>query len=155
MSVEVALRECRIRELRPTAPACVEPDATLQDAVGVMRSARTGCVLVCDGGHLKGILTERDFLNRVVGEQLPLSSPVTRIMTADPRTLRADDHLGDAVVLMDQGDYRHVPIVNEQGAVEGVITIHNIIEFLAEMFPEEVLNLPPRPDQHMYSQEGG
>jgi CBS domain-containing protein len=69
--------------------------------------------------------------------------------------LTADDRLSDAVLLMDQGDYRHVPIVDRDGMVEGMISIHNIIDFLAEIFPEEVLNLPPRTNQYMNTQEGG
>jgi CBS domain-containing protein len=75
-------------------------------------------------------------------------------MTANPRVLTAEDRLSAAVLLMDGGDYRHVPIVNSAGHVEAVISIHNIIDLLAEIFPEEVLNLPPRSNQYMTTQEG-
>jgi CBS domain-containing protein len=76
-------------------------------------------------------------------------------MTRDPKVLTADDYLSDAVLLMESGDYRHVPIVDGEGRVEGMISIHNIIDLLAEIFPEEVLNLPPRTNQYMTTREGG
>ena len=67
----------------------------------------------------------------------------------------ADDPLGDAIRLMDEGDYRHLPIVDKAGRVEAVISIQQIIQFLAELYPAEVLNLPPEPHQYMDSREGG
>jgi hypothetical protein len=56
---------------------------------------------------------------------------------------------------MDEGDYRHIPIIDKEGRIESVISIQQIIQFLAELYPEEVLNLPPEPHQYMDSREGG
>jgi CBS domain-containing protein len=155
MSLETALREVKIRELKPPQPVCVDESATLAEATDSMRARRAGCVLVCTNGRLEGILTERDLLNKVIGEQVSFDSPAVDFMTRAPKTLTANDLLGDAILLMNEGDYRHVPVVDEAGRIEGIISIHHIIDFLAEMFPEEVLNLPPRSDQYMDSREGG
>ena len=155
MSVGETLRTTSIRELRPLQPLCLEPQTRLSDALANMRSSKASCVLVCEMGEVTGILTERDILIKVAGEKISLDSPIEQFMTPHPKVLTANDRLSDAVLLMDAGDYRHVPIVDGSGRVEGIISIHNVIEFLAEIFPEEVLNLPPRPNQSMTTQEGG
>jgi CBS domain-containing protein len=155
MSVEVALRESKIRQLEPSQPVCVDSSATLAKAIESMRVCRSGYVLVCEGDRAIGIFTERDVLNKVVGEQVSLSSPVELFMTANPKTITADDSLGDAIRLMDEGDYRHLPVVDRTGRIQGMISIQDVIEFLAQLYPTEVLNLPPLPHQQIRSREGG
>ena len=61
----------------------------------------------------------------------------------------------DAIELMQTGRYRNVPIVDEGGRLVGVVRQVDIIKYLAESFPEELLNLPPRPHQKMRQPEGG
>jgi CBS domain-containing protein len=56
---------------------------------------------------------------------------------------------------MDQGSYRHLPLVDDSGRVEGIISIQDIIQYLAEGFPTEVLNLPPDPQAKSRSLDGG
>jgi CBS domain-containing protein len=155
MLVEAALRETRIRELKSARPLCLDRHTSLSEAIQTMRAEKASCALVFESGNVAGILTERDMLNKVAGESVDYDSPVGQFMTPNPKMLTADDRLSDAVLLMDKGDYRHVPIVDRDGMVEGMISIHNIIDFLAEIFPEEVLNLPPRTNQYMNTQEGG
>jgi CBS domain-containing protein len=154
MPVRAVLQETKIRQLKSSPPICLQRRATLSEAIEAMRTHKASCVLVCDGEALAGILTERDILTKVAGEAVSLDSPVAEFMTPNPRVLMAEDRLSDAVRLMDSGDYRHVPIVNHISRVEAVISIHNIIDLLAEIFPEEVLNLPPRPNQYVTTQEG-
>ena len=154
MPVGAALRKTKLRELRPTGPLCLDRQTTLSGAIEAMHSQKASCALVCDNGRIAGILTERDILNKVAGEPVSYDSPVEQFMTRDPKVLTAEDYLSDAVLLMESGDYRHVPIVDSEGRVEGMISIHNIIDLLAEIFPEEVLNLPPRTDRYMTTREG-
>ena len=155
MPVGNALRKTKLRELRPTEPLCLDLQTTLSGAIEAMHSRKASCALVCDNARMAGILTERDILNKVAGEAVSFDSPVEHFMTRDPKVLTADDYLSDAVLLMESGDYRHVPIVDSEGRVEGMISIHNVIDLLAEIFPEEVLNLPPRTNQYMTTREGG
>ena len=155
MPIEATLKETKIRDLKPPEAACVSQTATLAEAVESMRARRAGCVLACEGDRLVGILTERDVLRKVAGERLSLDRAVADFMTNGPRTLTADDPVEDAIRLMDEGDYRHIPIIDKEGRIESVISIQQIIQFLAELYPEEVLNLPPEPHQYMDSREGG
>ena len=75
-------------------------------------------------------------------------------MTRQPKTLDLDQTIRDAIVLMKTGRYRNVPIVDASGHLVGVVRQADIIKYLAESFPEELLNLPPRPHQRMKEPEG-
>jgi CBS domain-containing protein len=103
---------------------------------------------------LIGVLTERDIFSRIVAGSVDLGHPVETLMTTQPRTLDLDQTIRDAVDLMQTGRYRNVPVVDERGHLVGVIRQADIIKYLAESFPEELLNLPPRPHQHMKEPEG-
>ena len=76
-------------------------------------------------------------------------------MTTEPRTLRLHQSVGDAMALMRTGRFRNVPLVDDEGRLVGVVRQVDILKFLAESFPEELLNLPPRPHQRMEQPEGG
>ena len=60
----------------------------------------------------------------------------------------------DAIALMETGRFRNVPIVDGDGFVQGIVRPQDVMRYLAEAFPEEVLNLPPRPHQQMMESEG-
>lgn len=75
-------------------------------------------------------------------------------MTTEPRTLRLEQTVRDAIELMETGRYRNIPIVDANGRLAGVVRQQDILRFLAESFPEELLNLPPRPHQRMEESEG-
>jgi CBS-domain-containing membrane protein len=84
-----------------------------------------------------------------------LAQPVERLMTTHPKTLDLDDTIRDAIILMQTGRYRNVPVVDESGHLIAVVRQSDIIKYLAESFPEELLNLPPRLHQRMKAPEGG
>ena len=134
----------------------VEPGTSLADCVRAIQRTGTGdSVFVCDAsGRLVGVLTERDVFARIVGGTVDLQQRVEALMTTDPKTLDLDDTIRDAIVLMQTGRYRNVPMVNANRQLVGVVRQADIIRFLAESFPEELLNLPPRPHQRMKEPEG-
>jgi CBS domain-containing protein len=152
-----SLTEERLRVLTRRQPVTVTPGTTLAECIRAIQRTGTGdSVFVCDGqGRLTGVLTERDIFGRLVGGQVDLALPVERLMTTEPRTLDLDDTIRDAIVLMRTGRYRNVPMVDDAGRLVGVVRQADIIKYLAESFPEELLNLPPRPHQRMRAAEGG
>jgi CBS domain-containing protein len=119
-----------------------------------MREDRAACALVCRGRTLIGIFTERDVLRKVIGETVDLSQPVERLMTPKPRALSLDDTLLAAIDLMTRGGYRHVPLTDAAGLLVGLISSHDIVDHIAEHFPTEVHNLPPRLHQKTRLPEG-
>lgn len=154
MSIADKLSEVKIRHLPLRPPAMVERDASIREAVETMKAKRLGCALVCDRGKLVGLFTERDLLNKVIGEPVSYSSAVERVMTPNPAHLSLDDSVLDAMRLMRDGDYRNVPLVDAQGAAAGVVTVRDLVTYFAEHFPKEALNLPPNHDQLMRHAEG-
>lgn len=144
----------RIAELNLRAPLSVAPGTSIRQVVETVQHHRRGCVLVCDDGRLLGIMTERDVLMKVVARDVDYDAPVETFMTPNPLTLTPDHTIGDAISLMTAQDIRHIPVVDAHGHVQAVLDVRDIIEHLAESFPEHVINLPPRPHQKMTTPEG-
>src|SRR6188474_2094089 len=152
-----SLTDERLRVLSRRHPVTVAPGTSLAECLRAIQRTGTGdSVFVCDpDGTLKGVLTERDIFARIVVGNVDLSQPVESLMTTEPRTLDLDQTIRDAIELMQTGRYRNVPIVDDRGRLVGVVRQVEIIKYLAESFPEELLNLPPRPHQKMRQPEGG
>ena len=134
---------------------CVRPDAPLVEAIEQMKRDEGGCVIVCDeGGSVAGIFTERDLLNKVVGQPVDLNSPVGDWMSRAVETLSTDATIGDAVTLMNDKSYRNIPLVKDNQLI-GSISVFDVITYLAESYPKETMNLPPVAGQIMDTPEGG
>jgi CBS domain-containing protein len=111
-------------------------------------------VVVADAeGRLKGVLTERDIFGVMVGGNVDLTAPVETLMNRKPRTLRPEQTVHDAIALFADGRFRNVPLVDDDRVV-GMVRQQDVLKYLAEAFPEELLNLPPRPHQRMKESEG-
>jgi len=151
-----AITGAKLRALSRRQPVTVPPGTSLAECVRAIQRSGTGdSVFVCEaGGRLVGVLTERDIFARIVGGTIDLGQPVERLMTTEPRTLDLDQTIRDAIVLMETGRYRNVPVVDAAGNLVGVVRQSDIIKYLAESFPEELLNLPPRPHQRLKEPEG-
>jgi CBS domain-containing protein len=76
-------------------------------------------------------------------------------MTTQPHHLHLEDTVRDALALMQTGRYRNVPLLDDDDTLQGVIRPLDVLKYVAEAFPEELLNLPPRPHQTMHRAEGG
>jgi CBS domain-containing protein len=102
----------------------IEPSAMLVDAAHRMAERRVGAILVTDGDHLIGILTERDVL-RAVG-QGTIEGTVEQWMTRDPITVGPEATNGEAAMMMIHGGFRHVPIC-EEGKLIGIVSIRDLL----------------------------
>jgi CBS domain-containing protein len=154
VSIASILNELRIRHLPLRSPALVERCASVRETVEMMKAKRLGCALVCEQGNLIGLFTERDLLNKIIGEQISHSASVEQFMTPNPKKLSLDDSVAEAMRVMYDGDYRNIPLVDKHGRAAGVLTVHDLISYLAEHFPKEALNLPPDTAQTMSQAEG-
>ena len=150
----IELRVEKARALAGAEPGRVSPSATLADALTQMRAHGGDAVLVMDGRPLAGILTERVVLIRILGSASDDSRPVSEFMTADPHTLSAEASLLEAMEAMESGHYRNLPLVEADGNVVGLLRQQDLIAYIAEAFPQEILNLPPRPHQLAEQPEG-
>jgi CBS domain-containing protein len=116
----------RRRRLGP-ALVSARPDETVRAAAERMAENACGSVLVMEGGErMVGIFTERDLLVRVVAAgKDPARTPVREVMTADPETIDAGEPLTEAIRRMDEGAFRHLPVV-DGGEVLGVLSVRDI-----------------------------
>ncbi len=104
------------------------PEATVSEAVALMRERRIGAVLVLEDQRLAGIFTERDVLTRIVAEGRDAAvAPLSEVMTRDPDTVAPDDAAIDALDRMSSRGYRHLPVV----AGERVVAIVSIRDLYA------------------------
>ena len=143
--IKGALLNDTIRTLDPDEPICVEATVTVKEAVARMTAARRAAVLIVDGkGRLAGIFTERDVLTRVLAAGLVVDrTPVGQVMTRDPDALTAGDRVAYAVNRMSVAGYRTIPLVDADKRPVGVVTVSHFIKWMADLFPEAVLNLRP------------
>lgn len=145
-----------VKNIKVRKPLVLTIGKTVKDAVELMQQKHLGCVLVVKESKLAGILTERDILMKTVGSGKDIRKVnVEEIMTPDPEAFQSDDSVAFVLNAMSVGGYRHVPIVDEKNQPIAVVSIKDIMSFLVEHFPEEVLNLPPRPIRRTEQQEGG
>ncbi len=104
--------------------------ATVEDAVRVMNQHKVGSVVIMDGDRLAGIFTERDVLYRVVANGLPpATTPVTQVMTANPKVISPDITVDDALALISEKRCRHLPVI-ENGRMLGLISQGDITRWL-------------------------
>jgi CBS domain-containing protein len=130
---------------------------SVTDAIRSMQSESRGVVLVTADGTsntpLLGIFTERDVLFRIVDQgRNPATLHLGDLMTHEPESLRDDHKIADVLQMMSVGGFRHVPIVNADGHPLQVLSVKDIVQFLVEAFPREVLN---RGSDRTSQREGG
>jgi len=154
-TIEEVLKETKIFHI--LRPRCVMalPSVSLKDALDLMHAERAGYIVIADE-HSKvvGMFTEREVLMKVLKPGVDFKEPVSKYMRTDVHTLKKSDTVGTAIDAMNEFGIRHVPLVDEFGQVCGILSIRTLVTFLAELFPTEVFNLPPRPQIHE-TVEGG
>lgn len=107
----------------------VVPTATVYTAACVMTRANCGSVLVIDSaGTLLGIVTERDLMTRVLAKARdPASATVADIMTRNPQCVVPETRVADAVLIMIERGFRHLPVVTEAHKIMGVFSIRDAV----------------------------
>lgn len=132
-ALERAVLRDRVAALAPKQPITVPPGMPVGDVLRLMVEHRIGCVLVTDEARLVGIFSERDALRKLGATAAAQAArPVSELMTTNPQTLVADAKIAFAVHRMDLGGYRHIPIVDQQGDLTGIISARDILRHLTE-----------------------
>jgi CBS domain-containing protein len=154
MDLERNLKIDSVARLNPTLPLCIKPEESVAQAVAIMRKEKVGSLLVCENNELVGIFTERDLLRRVLAENISLDRPIVDFMTPKPVLVGAKQTISAAIRLMEEGGYRHLPVVNEAGVPLGVLSVKRIVHYLVEHYTSTVYNQPPDPGIVPQEREG-
>jgi CBS domain-containing protein len=156
--LEEALLGDQVRLLAPSEPVRLSAAATVEAAVALMVDRRRAAVVVVDDdGRLIGIFTERDVLTRVVRKgRDPHRTLLSEVMTPEPEALAPQDRICHAINRMHMAGHRSIPLVDTDDRPVGIITVNDIVKWLAELFPEAVLNLRPGDRiKHPHQIDGG
>lgn len=147
-----------LAELPLSEAPVIAPSATVRAAVALMREGSRSCVLaIQDSGQpaLAGIFTERDVLTKCMAEGFDWDQPLSKsVLTREPQTIPVTSTVAEAIATMQRHRYRTLPVTDGEKVV-GLIRLGDLLTHLAEAYPEDILNLPPRPHQVMEKQEGG
>ncbi len=120
----------------------VTVDATVLEAVWSMQNARTGATAVLEDDQLVGIFSERDVMLRVVAAQRDAAATqVRQVMTSPVKSVREDHDAGDALELMVSNHVRHLPILDSQGSLTGLISIRNLLQHHVEELADQLNSL--------------
>jgi CBS domain-containing protein len=118
----------KVSEIMTKNPRTVSPDTPVSEAARVMKEEDVGLVPVVERvggaetrGRLVGVVTDRDIAIRHVAEGRTGDSPVSDVMSGGVRTCSPDDSVDDAMDLMGREQIRRIPIVDERGALVGVV----------------------------------
>ncbi len=106
----------------------VASKATIYDAACVMTRANVGGILVIDNDKLLGIITERDLMTKVLAKAMdPAVTTVAEVMTPNPTTVAPNLKVTDAVVMMIERGFRHLPVINDAGKILGVFSARDAL----------------------------
>ena len=105
----------------------VGPDETLERGAQAMMERRVGSAMVVRGSDFVGIVTERDVLRAVAHGRVPWSTRIEEVMTADPICVPPQTEIAEAIRVMIEGGFRHLPIVKE-GQLLGLVSLRELLK---------------------------
>ncbi len=116
-----------LADVKRTEVIEVAPEDTLGEVAERMSDVNVGAVVVKDYGRLIGILTERDMLKAMAARVHTSEARVRQWMTEDPLTASADMDVEDAAQVMLEHNFRHLPVVDEAGALVGLVSMRRVV----------------------------
>lgn len=131
--------------LDPPQPISVQLETPVRDVVALLQQNKIGCVLVTErNGSLAGIFTERDVLLKVSLKDAAIAGrPVSELMTTNPQTAEMTTTIAFALHMMSQGGYRHIPILDDEGQPVGLISVKDIVDYLANTVTKDLQAFEP------------
>ena len=126
---------------KPAGFIAVAPDASISAVVAILAEKHIGAVLVTDGNKLVGILSERDVVRGLAAHgAATLDQAASALMTSNPKTATPDISVEQAMGLMTEGRFRHLPIL-ENGQLSGLVSIGDVVKAMIEQSQVEVETL--------------
>jgi CBS domain-containing protein len=126
-----------VKDVMTTNVICLPSETTIAEAARTMREQDIGDVVVADGSNVTGMVTDRDIVVRAVAERCdPSSTTIGEIVSRDLVTVRPEDTIAQAAMLMRDRAIRRVPVYDEQAGLVGIVSIGDLAE---KIDPESVL----------------
>lgn len=138
MLITDVLTATPVASLDLTRHVSVPPGATVADTVDTMAEAGRSCAVVVDARRPVGIFTQRDYLERVVGRPDTWERPIGLEMSIPVRTMPSTASIGDGLAIMNDWWVRSVPVLDDEGRLEGCLSFYALMSALASMLAERV-----------------
>jgi CBS domain-containing protein len=117
----------------------IEAEASVYDAVKKMVAANVASLLVSEGGEITGIITERDYLRRVTVEgRTDEGTSVREIMSSPLIVVTPQTSIDECMALMTNRRIRHLPVVDDQGGVVGIVSIGDVVKLKSKQQSFEI-----------------
>ena len=124
----ITVRDLLKRNSSPTV--LVAPTDTVYRALQLMAENNVGAVMICDGGKMLGIFTERDYCRKIIlMGRSSLNTPIQEIMTKKPITIKPQNTPEECIEIMTKYHIRHLP-VEENDKLQGLVSMRDVMEML-------------------------
>ena len=111
----------------------IDGSATVLDAVKAMVEGNVGALVVTEGGHLAGIVTERDYMRRVTLEgRDERTTPVREIMSAPFVYVAPEVTIDECMAIMTERRFRHLPVLENERELVGIVSIGDVVKFQSQ-----------------------
>ncbi len=133
--LEEALAERPVAAINAQPFIAVGPDTPVREAVALLADLNSACLLVAEGDSLLGVFTGRDVLDKLAGAYDRLKDqPIRELMTRNPVFVYETDSSGAALSVMAASGYRHVPVLDGDDKIVGIVGPSRVTDFLREHF---------------------
>ena len=120
----------------------IPSDASVYSGIEMMAEKRVGALLVIDEGHLVGVVSERDYARKVILQGKSSKDTFIReIMTPSPITIDCDTSVDEAMRVMTENRIRHLPVIDSEGHVAGVLSIGDLVKWIVTSQDEAIAHL--------------
>src|ERR1700752_4213492 len=117
----------------------VSPEDCVYDAIEIMANKHVGALMVVSEGHLVGVVSERDYARKVILQGKSSKDTFIReIMTPSPITIGCDTSVDEAMRIMTESRIRHLPVVDSEGHVAGVLSIGDLVKWIVTSHEETI-----------------
>ena len=120
----------------------VPSGASVYSAIDMMAEKGVGALLVVDDGSLVGVVSERDYARKVILKGKSSKDTFVReIMTPSPATINCNTSVEEALELMTKNRFRHLPVLNAEGRIAGVLSIGDLVKWIITSQDETIAHL--------------
>jgi len=129
----------KLLKIARVPPVTVAPEDSIMSAVEKMCEVGIGAVAVVRNGDLVGIFTERDLMLRVVRPGIStLNTPISKVMTKNPSVAPLEMEASQAFEFMTEKNIRHLPIVDKNGKLQGMLSIRHLMRTCVDKLSHEL-----------------
>lgn len=118
----------QISDVMTANPQVAKPSDTVAEVARRMNAIDTGAIPVVEDGRILGIITDRDIVLRVVGEQRSFDTRVEEVMTTEVQTCKDDASIADVIFQMTDRQVRRILIVDGEDRLTGIVSLGDVAQ---------------------------